>query len=131
VNITLGAAFLSGGILLFWCTMIGTRLVRPPRWTSDTMVMCVIAPACIFLVVAGGAMFFYTALHRGWSGMTLADLSGLGIVLGVAVALGFLLAGWSRRAPRAVAADVIPMTRPESPEPPRPAPQLGTPRKAA
>jgi len=128
---TLGAAFLSGGILLFWCTMIGTRLAQPPRWTSDTMVMCVIAPACIFLVVAGGAMFVYAAFHRGLRGTTLAELSELGLVLGVAVALGFLVARWSRRAPHAAAADVIPMTRPESPEPPRPAPQLDTSRKAA
>jgi len=128
---TVGAAFLSGGILLFWCTMIGTRLAQPPRWTSDTMVMCLIAPACVFLSLAGGAIFVYAALHRGWSGVTVADFTELTLVLGVTLALGFLIARWSRRAPRAVQADVIPMHRPESPEPPHPAPQLGTTRKAA
>jgi len=131
MNMTVAIALLAAGILLFWSTLTATRLARPPRWTSDTMVMCVIAPACIFLVVAGGAMFAYTAFHRGWSDMTLATVSELGLVLGVAVALGFLLAHWSRRAPRAVAADVIAMPRPESPQPPRPAPSLGKTRKAA
>lgn len=128
---TIGAAFLSGGILLFWCTMIGTRLAQPPRWTSDTMVMCVIAPACLFLIVAGAAIFVYGALHRGWSGMTVAGFTELALVLGIALGLGFPVARWSRHAPRAEPADVIPMHRPESPEPPRPAPQLGTARKAA
>lgn len=128
---TVGAAFLSGGILLFWCTMIGTRLAQPPRWTTDTMVMCVIAPACIFLIVAGSAIFVYAALHQGLREITVVHLSELALVLGIALGLGFLIARWSRHAPRAVPADVIPLYQTESPEPPRPAPQLGTARKAA
>ena len=95
------------------------------------MIMCVIVPAVVFTVVAGGAMFVYAALHQAWGGMTLVDFSELALVLGIAVVLGFLLARWSRRAPRAEAAEVIAMPRPDLPEPTRPAPRLGKTREAA
>jgi hypothetical protein len=131
MNMTVGAALLCGGILLFWCTMIATRLAQPPRWTGDTMLMCFIAPAIIFLVVTGGAMLGYLLLSGTWQKSGMSDLGGVAAVLVIAVVTALLLARWSRRAPRAVPADVIPITKPESPEPPRPAPQLGAPRKAA
>jgi len=131
MSMTVGAAFLSGGILLFWCTMIATRLARPPRWTGDTMLMCFIAPAIIFLVVTGGAMLGYLLLSGAWGKFGMNDLGGVGAVLLLAVVAGLLLARWSRRTSRGAPADVIAMPRPESPEPLRPAPQLGAARKVA
>ncbi len=131
MNITLATALLAGGILLFWCTLIGTRLAAPPRWTGDTMVMCVIAPAIIFLGVTGTGTLVYLLAKGAWRGMGTDDLVGLTTVLAVASVLGVLLARWSRRAPRAVPADVIAIPRPDAPQPPRPAPRLGKVRKAA
>lgn len=131
MNVTLAIALLASGILLFWCTLIGTRLARPPRWTGDTMVMCVIAPLIIFMTVSGAGMLAYLSFHGAWRRVTPQDFASIASVLAVTAAVGFMLARWSRRAPRAVAAEVIPMPRPETPEPPRPAPQLRRPRKAA
>lgn len=131
MNVTLALALLASGVLLFWCTLIATRLASPPRWTGDTMVMCFIAPAIIFLGVAGGGMLAYLLIQGAWRGMGANDFIGVGTVLVLAAAITVLLLRWSRRAPRAAVAEVIPMPRPETPEPPRPAPQLGRPRKAA
>ena len=66
MNITLALALLAGGILLFWFTLIGTRLARPPRWSGDAMVMCFIAPAVIFLGVSGGGMLVYLIVKGAW-----------------------------------------------------------------
>ena len=131
MDIALGAALLGGGILLFWCTMIGTRLARPPRWTGDTMVACLIAPLVLFTITAGAGLLVYTAINAGWHALTPAALVEFAIVLAVCVGLGLSLARWSRRSPRKAAAEVITLPLPETPQPPRPAPQLGTPRKAA
>jgi hypothetical protein len=131
MNMTLALALLAGAVLLFWSTLIGTRLVRPPRWTGDTMVMCFIAPAVIFLGVSGTGILAYLLVKGAWRQMGQSDLIGVGAVLATAAIAGLLLARWSRRAPRAVPADVIAMPRPDAPQPPRPAPQLGKMRKAA
>jgi len=131
MNMTLALALLASGVLLFWCTLIATRLARPPRWTGDTMVMCCIAPAIIFFGVSGAGILAYLIVKGAWRNSGANDFIGLATVLAVAGVLGLLLARWSRRAPRAAVAEVIPMPRPETPEPPRPAPRLGRPRKAA
>jgi len=131
MNIAVALALLAGGVLLFWSTGIATRLARPPRWVGDTMVMCFIAPMIVFLWVIGVGILGYVILTGAWRSLQPADLIGIAAVLAICVVAGLGLVRWSRRAPRAAAADVIKMTRPESPEPPRPAPQLGAPRKAA
>jgi len=128
---TTALALIASGMLLFWSTLIGTRLARPPRWTGDTMVMCFIAPAVIFLCVSGMGILVYLLVTGAWRSMGASDYTSAGAVLAAAAIAGLLLARWSRRAPRAVAAEVIPLQRPETPEPPRPAPQLSRPRKAA
>ena len=128
MNITIALALLASGILLFWCTLIGTRLAQPPRWAGDTMVMCVIAPLIIFLSAAGVGTLIYLTFHGAWGRVALQEIIGIAVVLAAAAVTGALLARWSRRAAVAV---VIPMPRPETPEPPRPAPQLSAPRKAA
>ena len=131
MNITIGAALLGGGVLLFWVTIVGTRLARPPFWTSDTIVMCFITPLALLAVALGTGILVYAATHAGLRAMSYGDLEGFAIVLAVCIALGWAVARWSRRAPRKTAAEVIPLQQPETPEPPRPAPLLGRPRKAA
>ena len=131
MDIALGAALLGGGILLFWCTMIGTRLARPPRWTGDTMVACLIAPMILFTIAAGAGLIVYSVVHAGWRALTLEALVEFAVVLAICVALGLALARWSRRSPRKAAAEVVTLPLPENPQPPHPAPQLGTSRKAA
>ncbi|HSH07840.1 MAG TPA: hypothetical protein VLA41_09290 [Burkholderiales bacterium] len=131
MNITVATALLASGILLFWCTLIGTRLAQPPRWTGDTMVMCVIAPAIIFFGVSGAGTLVYLIVKGTWRNMGAGDAVGLAAVLAAASILGLLLAHWSRRAARGAPAEVIAMPRPDSPQPPRPAPRLGKMRKAA
>jgi hypothetical protein len=131
MNIPVALALLASGVFLFWATGIATRLAQPPRWVGDTMVMCLIAPMIVFLWVMGVGILGYAILSGAWRSLRPADLLGIGVMLVICVLAGFGLARWSRRAPRAASADVIPMTRPESPEPPRPAPQLGASRKAA
>jgi uncharacterized membrane protein len=131
MNLTTAFALLAGSMLLFWCTLIATRLARPPRWTGDTMVMCVIAPAIIFLGVSGGGILAFLIVKGAWRATGANDFMGIGAVLVAAAAVAVVLMRWSRRAPRAVPADVIAMPRPETPQPPRPAPRLGKARKAA
>lgn len=128
---TISVAMLAIGILLFWSTLIGTRLARPPRWTGDTMVMCFIAPLVIFLTVTGAAMLGYLIVNGALRSVGPTETIGVGAVLATAAVLGAVLARWSRRAPRAKSAEVIALARPEAPEPPRPVPQLGSRRKAA
>jgi len=128
---TIGAALLAVGILLFWATLIGTRLAQPPRWTGDTMVMCFLAPLIIFLCVAGAGMLGYQIVTGALRSIGPTDYAGVGAVLATAVVLGALLAHWSRRALRAKSAEVIPLGQPEVPEPPRPVPQHSSRRKAA
>ena len=130
MNITTALALLVGGALLFWATMVGTRLARPPRWTSDTMVMCFITPAIVFLIVSSIGMLAYLIGSGVWRRIDVGDATGIAAVLGVAAVLGTLLARWSRRAPRATAT-VIAFQQPQTPDPLRPAPQVSTPRKAA
>jgi hypothetical protein len=131
VTLTIGFALLAGAILLFWCTVIGTRLAQPPRWTGDTMVICFIAPVVIMLGVAGAGVLVHLVVSGTWRSLGASDFVGVGAEFAAAFALGLGLRRWSRRAPRARSAEVIPLERPESPEPPRPAPMLGRPRKAA
>lgn len=131
MNMTIGAASLAIGILLFWATLIGTRLAQPPRWTGDTMVMCFLAPLIIFLCVAGAGILGYLVLTGALRRMGPVDYVGVGAVLATAAVLGALLAHWSRRTPRANSAEVIPLEQPEAPEPPRPIPQHSSRRKAA
>jgi len=131
MNIAVGAALLGGGILLFWCTMVATRLARPPRWTGDTMVACLIAPTILFTIAAGAGLMVYSVIHAGWRALAPEVLVEFAIVLAICVGLGLALARWSRRSPRRAAAEVVNLPLPENPQPPHPAPQLGTSRKAA
>jgi len=131
MTLTVGTALLTSGILLFWCARVGTRLAQPPRWTSDTMIMCFIAPAVLFLLASGAGIVIYASAQGGWRDMTSAGATELGGVLAAGIALGALVARWSRRAPRKAAAEVVAMPLPQTPEPPQPAPQLGAARKAA
>lgn len=131
MNMTIALALLASGVLLFWCTMIGTRLAQPPRWTADTMVMCVIVPAILVFSAAGGGTFAYLLATGAWHGTATNDVVGIAVVLAVAVTLGALIARWSRRAPRRAVAEVIAMPQPETPQPPRPVPKVGRVRKAA
>ncbi|MDX1376659.1 MAG: hypothetical protein R3357_13915, partial [Burkholderiales bacterium] len=96
---TLAIALLASGILLLWSIRIGTHLASPPRWTSDDIVMCVIAPLAIVLGAAGGGLFAYLIAEAAWRTMTVTEFAGVGAVLAVVIALGFALARWSRRAP--------------------------------
>ena len=131
MNITVALALLASGVLLFWSTAIATRLAQPPRWAGDTMVMCFIAPMIVFVWVIGGGILGYAILSGAWRSLRPVDLLGIAALLAICGVAGLGLARWWRRTAGTTAADVIPMPRPESPEPPRPAPQLGTPRKAA
>jgi TRAP-type C4-dicarboxylate transport system permease small subunit len=128
---TVALALIAGAVLLFWCTVIGTRLAQPPRWTGDTIVMCFIAPLVIFLGASGTGILAYLAVTGAWRDMAPTDFIGVGAVLAAAAITGLLLARWSRRAPQAVTADVVPLQRPESPEPPNPLPTIGGQRRAA
>ena len=127
----LSVAMLAIGILLFWSTLIGTRLAQPPRWTGDTMVMCFLAPLIIFLCVAGAGLLGYLIVTGALRSLGPTDYAGVSAVLATAVVLGALLAHWSRRAQRARSAEVIALAQPEAPQPPRPVPQHSSRRKAA
>jgi len=131
MNITIGAALLGCGVLLFWGTMVGTRLAQPPFWTSDTIVMCFITPLALLAVALGTGILVYAATHAGLRAMSSGDFEGLAVVLAVCIALGWAVARWSRRAPRKAAAEVIPVQQPETPEPPHPLPTIGAQRRAA
>jgi hypothetical protein len=131
MNITIGAALLGGGVLLFWVTIVGTRLARPPFWTSDTMVMCFITPLALLAVALGTGILVYAATHASLRATSYGDLEGFAIVVALCIALGWAVARWSRRAPRKAAAEVLPLQQPEAPEPPNPLPTIGGQRRAA
>lgn len=132
MNTVVGFGLTGFGVIAFWAAMIGTRLERPPRWMSDTMIMAFIAPMIIIFWVGGISLSVYEIVKGSLSRLQAADLIDFGAVLATLVLLGMLVARWSRRAPRRQMAEVISLQQPDLPDPVRPKPMSNTSlRKAA
>lgn len=107
MGMTIGVGMVLGAVLLFWCTLVATRRARPPRWTSDFMVMCVIAPLSEFLLVFGLGLVAYDLFTGAWRKMQSPEVVVLVTVIALCAGLAWLILRWSRHSSGMSSAEVI------------------------
>lgn len=119
MDVLIGIALLGAAVTGFLASYQAVRSVRPPWWTSENMLMTLVAPVIMYLGIGGGVLLIASVIKGTWrnaSGAVAAEIVAVLIAYGL---VWFLMVRRWRRASRANAGATIHELH--SAEPPAPA----------